>query len=105
MVKKPLKRILVDSEIGQSIKEKGNMDVEITINAVHHIQSYDVALFFTGDSDFLALVSYIKNKGKKVYVYSSENNISSELRTGADGYYDLLKITEDIWGKDLEHRK
>ena len=51
----------------------------------------------------LALVTYLKNHGKKVFIFSSKNNISQELRTGADGYTDILDI-EDIWGKELKHR-
>lgn len=80
------------------------MDVEITIDAVHNVSKYDVALFFTGDSDFMPLVSYIRNSNKKVYIYSSKNNVSQELKTGADGYIDVLLIDEDIWGKNLEVR-
>lgn len=63
------------------------------------------AVFFSGDSDFLALVNYLKNGGKKVYIYSSKNNISEELRTGGDGYTDVLKIDEDIWGRGLRYRE
>jgi uncharacterized LabA/DUF88 family protein len=59
------------------------------------------AVFFTGDSDFLALVTYLRNGGKKVYIFSSRNNISHELKTGADGYTDILTITTDIWGRAL----
>ena len=103
--KKELKRITVIINEGQAIEEKGNMDVEITIDALHHIKKYDMAVFFTGDSDFLALVSYLKKDGKKVYIFSSQNNISEELRTGGDGYFDVLKIEEDIWGKELRHRE
>ncbi|HDQ16890.1 MAG TPA: NYN domain-containing protein [Candidatus Vogelbacteria bacterium] len=102
--KKELKRISVINKNGESIEEKGNMDVEITIDAMHHFKKYNVAIFFTGDSDFLALVSYLRNNGKKVYIFSSQNNISQELRTGADGYYDVLKLKEDIWGKELKYR-
>ena len=101
--KKELKRIPVIDEHGESIKEKGNMDVEITIDALHYLQKYNTAIFFTGDSDFLALVSYLKNCDKKVFIFSSQNNISEELRTGGDGYSDILKI-EDIWGRELRHR-
>jgi uncharacterized LabA/DUF88 family protein len=101
--KKELKRISVITPEGESIEEKGNMDVEITIDALHYFKKYDIAVFFTGDSDFLALVTYLKNHGKKVFIFSSENNISQELRTGADGYTDVLE-TEDIWGKELKHR-
>ena len=101
---KELKRISVITQNGESIVEKGNMDVEITIDAMHYIGKYDIAVFFTGDSDFLPLVSYLKNRGKKVYIFSSENSVSKELRTGGDGYFDLKNI-EGIWGKELRHRE
>ena len=87
--KKELKRINVVDEFGESIKEKGDMDVEITIGVIHHLKKYQTAIFFTGDSDFLALISYLKNKNKKVFILSSKNNISEELRTGGDGYKDI----------------
>jgi uncharacterized LabA/DUF88 family protein len=104
--KKELKRIPIhDDKVGDSIQEKGNMDVEMTIDAIHYSKKYDTAVFFTGDSDFLALVTYLKNGGKKVYVFSSKNNISQELRTGGDGYFDVLELAEDIWGQGLRHRK
>lgn len=70
MRKKELKRISVITDAGESIEEKGNMDVEITIDAIHHIKKYDTAILFTG----------------------------------GDGYFDVLEIKEDIWGRELRHR-
>jgi len=102
--KKELKRIVVHTETGDIIDEKGNMDVEMAIDAIHYMDKYDIAVFFSGDSDFLALIRYLRVGSKKVYVYSSKNNASEELRTGSDGYTDVLKITEDIWGRELKHR-
>ncbi|TSC69718.1 MAG: hypothetical protein G01um101449_562, partial [Parcubacteria group bacterium Gr01-1014_49] len=102
--KKELKRIAVTTEAGEAVEEKGNMDVEMTIDAIHHTPDYHTAIFFSGDSDFLALVTYLRRRGKKVFVYSSRNNISEELRTGADGYVDVLRIEEDIWGRELQRR-
>ena len=103
--KKELKRIEIHSdELGDSIQEKGNMDVEMTIDAIHNMKKYETALFFTGDSDFLALITYLKNGGRKVYIFSSKNNISQELRTGGDGYFDVLNLQDDIWGRELKHR-
>ncbi len=99
--KKPLKQIKTGSGL---IIEKGNMDVELTIDAVALVNSYDVAVLFSGDSDFLELVSFIRNRDKKVYIVSSKNNVSSELLTGGDGYIDILRISEDIWGKPLVYR-
>jgi len=103
IIKKELKRISVVNKDGESMEEKGNMDVEITIDALHHFKKYDTAVFFTGDSDFLALITYLRNHGKRVFIFSSKNNISEELRTGADGYTEILDI-ENIWGKELKHR-
>lgn len=102
--KKELKRISIITSEGESIEEKGNMDVEITIDAIHHLNKYDSAVLFTGDSDFLALVTYLRARKKRVYIFSSKNNISEELRTGGDGYFDILTITNDIWGRELRRR-
>lgn len=104
VIKKELKRIFIVREDGESVIEKGNMDVEMTIDAIHNIKEYDIAILLTGDSDFLALVNYLKNVNKKVYIFSSENNISRELRTGGSGYFDMRDISE-FWGKNLRHRK
>jgi uncharacterized LabA/DUF88 family protein len=102
--KKELKRINTITEMGGIIEEKGNMDVEIVLDSLHYMKKYNNAVFFTGDSDFLALITYLRNGKKKVYAFSSKNNVSQELRTGTDGYFDVLKIEEDIWGRELKHR-
>jgi len=103
--KKELKRIRVVDEYGEHYEEKGNMDVEMTIDVMFHLDKYDTAVLFTGDSDFLALVTHLRTNGKKVFILSTKNNISEELRTGGDGYFDLLLIKEDIWGQELMRRK
>lgn len=102
--KKVLKRISLQAGEGALYMEKGNMDVEMTIDAIHYNKSYDIAIFFSGDSDFLPLISYLRNAGKKVYVFSSKNNVSTELRTGSDGYVDILSIEADIWGSEIKFR-
>lgn len=103
--KKPLKQIKVVNGDELTVQEKGNMDVEMAIDVVNQVNNYDEAILFSGDSDFLALIRFARNKGKKVFVYSSRNNVSTELRTGADGYTDVLKIEEDIWRAEVRHRE
>ena len=76
----------------------------MTIDVIHQKANYQAAVFFTGDSDFLALVTYLRNGGKQVHIFSSKNNISHELKTGGDGYIDVLTIEEDIWGRELARR-
>lgn len=101
--KKELKRISIITKDGESIIEKGNMDVEMTIDTIHNMDRYNIAILFSGDADFLALINYLKNSGKKVYIFSSKDNISHELKTGGNGYFDLRDIKE-FWGKDLKYR-
>lgn len=117
VVKKPLKTIFLrdikgdliydqDSGEPKSI-EKGNFDVEITIDAIRYSSAYDIAVFFTGDSDFLPLITYLRSLGrkkKKVYVFSTEGSISRELKTSVDGYFDLVGCTQ-LHGGKLKNKK
>ena len=115
VVKKKLKTIYLRDKDGEIIlneigepesREKGNFDVEITLDAIRYSSAYDIAIFFTGDSDFLPLISYLRNlkKSKKVYIFSTKRCISHELRTGANGYFDLHDC-EEIHGNNLIHKK
>jgi len=102
VVKKELKTIFLrkDGVILRDVsgkpvtEEKGNFDVEITIDALRSMIAYDTAVFFTGDSDFLPLINFLRSSKKKVYVFSTKGCVSSELRTGADGYFDLMDCQE-----------
>ena len=76
--------------------EKWNMDIEMTIDMMRRIRDYDIFVLFTGDSDFLPVIKEIRWEWKKVYIYSTEWSVSSELRTGGDGYYDICNIPEII---------
>lgn len=103
--KKALKQIRTTTPDGIVIQEKGNMDVELTMDFVNQVENYDEAILFSGDSDFLALIRFARSKRKKVYVYSSKNNISKELLTGSDGYTDILTIGSKIWRGEVKHRE
>lgn len=100
--KKPLKRIQATNG-QQRVIEKGNMDVELAIDVVHHHRKYETAVLLTGDSDFYALVKYLQAREKEVYVMSSRGSISEELRVGSNGYMDIRNI-HAVWGKEIRHR-
>ena len=116
IIKKPLKTIFIKDSDGNVIfdpktgkpkhTEKGNFDVELTIDSLKYSSAYDIAIFLTGDSDFLPLVSYLKNlkQSKKVFVFSTKGCISSELISGSDKYYDLANCPE-IHGNDLRYKQ
>ena len=65
---------------------KCNFDVELTMDILTKIHKYDTVVLFSGDSDFGALLSYVKEKGKKVIVVCTRNRMSNELENVADKF-------------------
>ncbi len=63
---------------------KCNFDVELTMDMLLKIDKYDTVVLFSGDSDFGGVLSYLKNKGKKIIVACIRNCISSELHDVSD---------------------
>ncbi|MEI7425003.1 MAG: NYN domain-containing protein [Candidatus Staskawiczbacteria bacterium] len=58
---------------------KCNFDVEIAMDMLLKVEKYDTVVLFSGDSDFVKLLSYIKNKGKKIIVVCTRKSMSKEL--------------------------
>lgn len=58
---------------------KGNMDVELAIDAIRMMSQYDTFVLFSGDSDFHSLLVYLKEHGKNVVVISHPGFVAEEL--------------------------
>jgi uncharacterized protein (TIGR00288 family) len=69
--------------------KKADWDVGITIDAVRIANSVDVIILVSGDGDFLQLVEYLQNQGKRVEVVAFGKSASSKLREKADEFIDL----------------
>lgn len=65
---------------------KCNFDVEMTMDMLTKIHKYDTVVLFSGDSDFGGLLSYLKEKGKKIIVVCSRKRMSKELDAVADKF-------------------
>ncbi len=50
---------------------KCNFDVEMTIDVIRLAGHYDTLAIFTSDRDFIALLKYVKNLGKKIILFYS----------------------------------
>src|SRR3569832_1870146 len=74
-------------------KLKGNMDIELTVDALEMSPYYDHLVLFSGDGDFTALVAALQRRGKRVTVASTLSTatpmISDELRRQADFFLDV----------------
>lgn len=81
-------------------KIKGNMDIELTVDAMRLSPSLDHVILFTGDGDFRALVAALQMNGKRVSVVSTLQTqpamVADELRRQADQFIDLADLEEHI---------
>jgi uncharacterized LabA/DUF88 family protein len=97
MVTKPTKEF-TDS-FGRR-KIKGNMDIELTVDAMRLVDNLDHVVLFTGDGDFRALVAALQQKGRRVSVVSTLQTqppmVADELRRQADQFIDLADLEDQI---------
>lgn len=69
--------------------KKADWDVGIVIDAIKIAPCVDVIVLVSGDGDFIALVEYLKNRGKRVEVIAFQNSTSSQLIEVSDEFFDL----------------
>ena len=69
--------------------KKADWDVGITVDAIRIANSVDVIVLVSGDGDFLQLVEYLQNQGKRVEVAAFGKSASSKLKEKADEFIDL----------------
>lgn len=69
--------------------KKADWDVGMVIDAVRMASSVDAIVIVSGDGDFISLVEYLKNQGKRVEVMAFAKSASSHLKEIADEFIDL----------------
>ena len=74
--------------------KKANWDVGIVIDAIRIAPSVDTLVLVSGDGDFVLLVEYLKNQGKRVEVIAFGRSASSKLKEVADEFLDLEENSE-----------
>ncbi|WP_420959935.1 NYN domain-containing protein [Brucella sp. IR073] len=88
-------------------KVKGNMDIELTVDAMQLTDTIDHFVIFSGDGDFRSLVEALQRRGRKVSVVSTLSTqppmISDDLRRQADHFIDLASLKAEI-GRDPSER-
>ncbi len=80
---------------------KGNMDIELTIDALNIAEKVDQVFIMSGDGDFRPLVEELQRRGVRVAVVSTVASqppmVSDELRRQCDEFIDIasLKVKRD----------
>ena len=80
-------------------KIKGNIDVELAIDAMGIAPHIDQMILFSGDGDFRSLVQAVQRRGVRVVVVSSTPTAAQELRRQADEFIDINELRDKI-GRD-----
>src|SRR5215831_6103395 len=104
MVTKPTKEF---TDASGRRKIKGNMDIELAVDAMELAEHLDHIVLFSGDGDFRTLVEALQHKGKRVSVVSTLTTqppmVADELRRQADQFIDLADLQSEI-GRDPTER-
>jgi len=75
---------------------KGNMDIELAVDALSQKDDYDVLVLISGDGDFTYLIKALEKEGKKSIVLGIGGFTSYELHQEADNYFFLNRISK-VW--------
>ncbi len=104
MVTKPTKEFT--DTLGRR-RVKGNMDIELAVDAMRLSSVLDHIVLFSGDGDFRSLVAALQQNGKRVSVVSTLQTqppmVADELRRQADQFIDLADL-EPLIGRDAPAR-
>ena len=81
-------------------KVKGNMDIELAVDALEVAPTLDHIVLFSGDGDFRVLVQALQRRGVRVSVVSTIRSqppmIADDLRRQADNFIDLEDLRSII---------
>ena len=88
-------------------KVKGNMDIELAVDAMELAPNIDHMVLFSGDGDFRSLVEAVQRRGVRVTVISTISTqppmVADELRRQADIFTDIADLQAKI-GRDPSER-
>jgi uncharacterized LabA/DUF88 family protein len=88
VIKKPIK------DFGTFIK--GNMDIELAVDAISNKDTYDILVLISGDGDFTYLINSLEKSYKKTVILSIGGFTSYELHLVADSYFFINRISK-VW--------
>src|SRR6201989_2793684 len=81
-------------------KVKGNMDIELAVNAMEMASVIDHMVLFSGDGDFRSLVEAVQRRGVRVSVVSTISTqppmVADELRRQGAIFADLVTLQAKI---------
>lgn len=91
---KPVKLYLQEDG---STKRKANCDVDMAFYIVTELEEYKDIVVLTGDGDFLPVLKYIKEKGKKVHILARGERAAKEIKQFAESdFRDFVRLRKQL---------
>jgi len=88
-------------------KVRGNIDIELAVDAMQFAEHVDQIVLFSGDGDFRPLVEAVQRRGVSVTVVSTVSSqppmVADELRRQANVFIDVAELQSKI-GRDPSGR-
>lgn len=73
--------------------KKGDWDVGLAVDAIRTAEIVDTIVIASGDGDFVPLVEYLKNQGRRVEIIAFGRSSSGKLKEACDEFIDLGEET------------
>jgi uncharacterized LabA/DUF88 family protein len=80
---------------------KGNMDIELCVDALGNSSEFDIIILISGDGDFQYLVKELERQGKSTVIAGVGGFTSFELHQQAENFFFLNRIS-NVWQKKNE---
>lgn len=94
------RKLLKIIHAGDKQIRKGNVDIEMVVDMFNTKDLYEVAILFSGDSDFERALELLRSYGKEIIVVSARGYVSRELINTADKYTDITVLREEFEMKE-----
>lgn len=80
---------------------KANCDVDMTFDMMRLMEQYSGVVAMTGDGDFTAVLNYLKNHSRTLFVIGRQQRTAKEIREVAgDNYSDFENMRSEIEFRD-----
>lgn len=99
LVLKPVKTYYDEND---TPTRKANCDVDMTLAMTTEKDLFDRAIILSGDGDFLPVLKYLRQNGKKIYVLARSNRTAKEIKQFAGSEFRDFEYLRELLKREEE---
>lgn len=78
------------------IRDKASLEAEMVLDMINLVDTYDVAIVLSGDSNYTCVLESLRGRSKLSTVVSTHGVASREIRNACDHYIDIQSVRRHI---------